>query len=125
VICQKCKTFYPPLYSFRGLGFSYFERLLLSADGTEFSEFRAAAARSKDELVSMGYNASSVEDFFDNFMEVVDRLKKKDADAEAAGGDGEQVGFGGIFNRLHFNLLTVLAGSSNCLTDTQLPFRAP
>ena len=62
----------------RGLGFAYFERLL--SDSAEFSRFRSAVAGSKDELVAMGYNAYTVEDFYDTFMELVDRLQPKGDD---------------------------------------------
>ena len=57
---------------FRGFGFALFERLL--SNDAEFATFRSAIAGSKEELVSMGYNAYTVEDFYDTFMELVDRL---------------------------------------------------
>ena len=65
----------------RGLGFAYFERLL--SDSAEFSRFRSAIAGSKDELVAMGYNAYTVEDFYDTFMELVDRLQPSGDDQES------------------------------------------
>jgi len=58
---------------FRAFGFAYFERLL--TDDAEFSRFRSAIAGAKDEFAAMGYNAYTVEDFHDTFMELVDRLQ--------------------------------------------------
>ena len=57
----------------RAFGFAYFERLL--TDDAEFSRFRSAIAGAKDEFAAMGYNAYTVEDFHDTFMELVDRLQ--------------------------------------------------
>ena len=61
------------LKSNRAFGFAYFERLL--TDDAEFSRFRSAIAGAKDEFAAMGYNAYTVEDFHDTFMELVDRLQ--------------------------------------------------
>ncbi|XP_046631797.1 ubiquitin thioesterase otubain-like [Daphnia pulicaria] len=57
---------------FRGFGFSYFERLLDNEE--EWKKFQAIVMGTKDQLISQGFPKFTLEDFFDSFMEVVNRL---------------------------------------------------
>lgn len=57
---------------FRGFGFSYFERLLNNEE--EWKKFQALVSGTKDLLLSQGFPKFTLEDFYDSFMEVVNRL---------------------------------------------------
>nr|CAG4650355.1 EOG090X0AE1 [Sida crystallina] len=57
---------------FRGFGFSYFEQLL--DNPTEWMRFRDLVAGTKDQLLSQGFPKFTLEDFYDAFMDVVNRL---------------------------------------------------
>lgn len=57
---------------FRGFGYSYFEKLL--SDETEWKRFQTLVAASKDQLLSQGFPKFTLEDFYDSFMDVVNRL---------------------------------------------------
>jgi len=58
---------------FRGFGFRLFEYLL--GDEKRLDEFRSVVSSSKDEMVELGMPPFTVEDFYDNFMDNLDRLK--------------------------------------------------
>jgi len=57
---------------FRAVGFRLFELMLESLD--EFSKVKKAVEGSKDEMVKLGMPEFTVEDFFDNFMDTLERL---------------------------------------------------
>nr|CAG4646454.1 EOG090X0AE1 [Macrothrix elegans] len=57
---------------YRGFGFAYFEKLL--GDEEEWKRFQQLASATKDELLSQGFPKFTLEDFFDSFMDVVNRL---------------------------------------------------
>lgn len=58
---------------FRGFGFRLFELLL--GDEKRLEELQTAITSSKDEMIGLGMPAFTVEDFFENFMDTLDRLK--------------------------------------------------
>lgn len=57
---------------FRGFGFSYFEQLL--ADEGQWRSFQTLVAATKDQLLAQGFPKFTLEDFYDSFMAVVNRL---------------------------------------------------
>nr|CAG4641070.1 EOG090X0AE1 [Eulimnadia texana] len=57
---------------FRGFGFSFFEQLLDKPE--QWAKFRDIAESSKDQLLALGFPKFTVEDFYDNFMDIVNRL---------------------------------------------------
>lgn len=57
---------------YRAFGFGYLEYLL--ANREKFTNFRSKASDTKDGLVKLGYPTFTVEDFHDQFMEVVDAV---------------------------------------------------
>nr|CAG4649548.1 EOG090X0AE1 [Scapholeberis mucronata]SVE93777.1 EOG090X0AE1 [Scapholeberis mucronata] len=57
---------------FRGFGFSYFERLLENEE--EWKKFQSHVSSTKDQLLAQGFPKFTLEDFFDSFMDVVNRL---------------------------------------------------
>ena len=61
---------------FRAVGFRLFELMLESLD--EFSKVKKAVEGSKDEMVKLGMPEFTVEDFFDNFMDTLERLAGDD-----------------------------------------------
>ncbi|XP_054759782.1 ubiquitin thioesterase OTUB1-like [Lytechinus pictus] len=60
---------------FRAFGFAYFETLL--TDKEELHRFIGIAKKSKDELISLGFPAFTLEDFHDTFMEAVQSIQDK------------------------------------------------
>lgn len=60
---------------FRAFGFAYFETLL--TDKVELHRFMGIAQKSKDELISLGFPAFTLEDFHDTFMEAVQSIQDK------------------------------------------------
>ena len=61
---------------FRAVGFRLFELMLENLD--EHSRVKKAIEGSKDEMVRLGMPEFTVEDFFDNFMDTLDKLKGED-----------------------------------------------
>jgi len=61
---------------FRAVGFRVFELMLESLE--EFSKVKKAVEGSKDEMVKLGMPEFTVEDFFDNFMDTLERLAGDD-----------------------------------------------
>ncbi|CAH1791956.1 unnamed protein product [Owenia fusiformis] len=59
---------------YRAFGFAYMEKLL--SDPTEFKRFQAVARQSKDDLVALGFQQFTIEDFHDTFMEVIDKVEQ-------------------------------------------------
>ncbi|XP_072031898.1 LOW QUALITY PROTEIN: ubiquitin thioesterase OTUB1-like [Amphiura filiformis] len=59
---------------FRAFGFAYLEKLLL--DKVELHRFKGIASKSKDELVSLGFPAFTIEDFHETFMEVLQQVEE-------------------------------------------------
>nr|CAG4641907.1 EOG090X0AE1 [Eurycercus lamellatus] len=57
---------------FRGFGYAYFERLL--GDESEWKRFRDLVFDTKDQLLAQGFPKFTLEDFYDAFMDVVNRL---------------------------------------------------
>ena len=57
---------------FRAVGFRLFELMLEDLD--EFSKVKKAIEGSKDEMVKLGMPEFTVEDFFDNFMDTLEKL---------------------------------------------------
>lgn len=60
---------------FRAFAFSYFERLL--NDEAEYDRFCKVIAPTKDTMVRLGFPAFTVEDFYDNFVEQVERFNPR------------------------------------------------
>ena len=83
-------------------------------DGDSFNRFRAVVAPSKEQMIAEGFSAFAVEDFYDSFMEQLDKLSPNTNDnisnasahVEANGSNGEKAGNG--------------AGSSNCGSRSKL-----
>jgi len=61
---------------FRAVGFRLFELMLENLD--EFSKVKKAVEGSKDEMVKLGMPEFTVEDFYDNFMDTLERLAGDD-----------------------------------------------
>jgi len=61
---------------FRSWGFRLFEYLL--NDEKRLEEFKLTVKPSKDEMIELGMPAFTVEDFYDNFMDNLDRLSGDD-----------------------------------------------
>jgi len=61
---------------FRAVGFRLFELMLESLD--DFSKVKKSVEGSKDEMVKLGMPEFTVEDFFDNFMDTLERLAGDD-----------------------------------------------
>ncbi|KAG8240325.1 hypothetical protein J437_LFUL000800 [Ladona fulva] len=59
---------------FRAFSYAYLEKLI--DDREEFNRFRELAAKSKENLVALGFPQFTVEDFHDTFMEVIDQVGK-------------------------------------------------
>ncbi|UYV74610.1 OTUB1 [Cordylochernes scorpioides] len=59
---------------FRAFCFAYLESLL--DDNQEFSRFKKIALVSKDDLISLGFPQFTIEDFYDTFMEVLEKMEK-------------------------------------------------
>lgn len=57
---------------FRAVAFRFFEIILENPD--ELARFRAAVSPTKDEMVALGMPSFTVEDFYENFMDTLDRL---------------------------------------------------
>ena len=83
-------------------------------DRDSFNRFRVVVAPSKEQMIAEGFSAFAVEDFYDSFMEQLDKLSPNtndnisDASAhvEANGSNGEKAGS--------------YAGSSNCGASSKL-----
>lgn len=60
---------------FRSLAYRYFEILLNSEDTKEWDRFKKAVEPSKEEMNALGFPSFTVEDFYDNFMDTLDKLK--------------------------------------------------
>ncbi|CAG9129265.1 hypothetical protein JYU34_008406 [Plutella xylostella] len=67
---------------FRAFSYAYLENLL--TDKTEYEKFYEIAKNSKDILVALGFSQFTVEDFYETFMEVVQRVGEQAAGAEGA-----------------------------------------
>jgi len=57
---------------YRGFGYSYFEKLLNNEN--EWKRFQALVVGTKDQLLAQGFPKFTLEDFYDAFMDVVNRL---------------------------------------------------
>lgn len=57
---------------FRGFGYRLFE--ILREEEAKLEDFKKAVEGSKDEMFELGFPQFTVEDFYENFMETVDRL---------------------------------------------------
>nr|CAG4643388.1 EOG090X0AE1 [Ilyocryptus agilis] len=57
---------------YRGFGFAYFEKLL--EDKEEWEQFKSFVGGTKDKLLEQGFPKFTLEDFYDTFMDVVNRL---------------------------------------------------
>ncbi|XP_061729660.1 ubiquitin thioesterase otubain-like [Cydia pomonella] len=68
---------------FRAFSYAYLEHLL--TDKAEYEKFHELAKNSKDTLVALGFSQFTVEDFYETFMEVVQRV------GEQAGGAPEEL----------------------------------
>jgi len=66
---------------FRAVAFRQFELML--SDEKELDKFVEAVKGSKDEMVALGMPEFTVEDFYDNFMDTLSRLKGADRMSEA------------------------------------------
>ena len=81
--------------------FRYFQ--LLCSNAEERARFQAAVSPSKDEMVALGMPQFTVEDFYDNFMDLVTRCGSgagAAADLEAAFRDQGQSDYAVVFLRL-------------------------
>jgi ubiquitin thioesterase protein OTUB1 len=58
---------------YRALSFAYFEHLL--SDRAEFDRFRSVIIPTKEKLAEAGFPVFTAEEFYDNFVEVLDRLQ--------------------------------------------------
>eukprot|EP00088_Acartia_fossae_P064740 TRINITY_DN7974_c0_g1_i4.p1 TRINITY_DN7974_c0_g1~~TRINITY_DN7974_c0_g1_i4.p1 ORF type:complete len:275 (+),score=72.96 TRINITY_DN7974_c0_g1_i4:43-867(+) len=61
---------------FRSWGFRLFEYLM--TDEKKLEEFKSKIKPSKDEMIQLGMPAFTVEDFYDNFMDTLERLSGDD-----------------------------------------------
>ncbi|CAH0581660.1 unnamed protein product [Chrysodeixis includens] len=68
---------------FRAFSYAYLEHLL--TDKSEYNKFYEIAKNSKEILVALGFSQFTVEDFYETFMEVVQRV------GEQAGGTPESL----------------------------------
>ncbi|CAH1646399.1 unnamed protein product [Spodoptera littoralis] len=68
---------------FRAFSYAYLEHLL--TDKSEFDKFYEIAKNSKEILVALGFSQFTVEDFYETFMEVVQRV------GEQAGGSPDSL----------------------------------
>ncbi|XP_041985624.1 ubiquitin thioesterase otubain-like [Aricia agestis] len=66
---------------FRAFSYAYLEYLL--TDKTEYDKFHEIAKDSKEVLVALGFSQFTVEDFYETFMEVVQRVGEKSGGAPA------------------------------------------
>jgi len=57
---------------FRALAFAYFEKMCLDVES--FKQFHAAVSPSKDMMIAEGFSSFAVEDFYDSFMEQLEKL---------------------------------------------------
>ncbi|XP_054714196.1 ubiquitin thioesterase OTUB1-like [Uloborus diversus] len=57
---------------FRAFTFAYLESLL--TDKQEYKRFKEVAAKTKDDLVSLGFPKFTIEDFHDTFMDVLGKI---------------------------------------------------
>lgn len=62
---------------FRALGFAYFESLLNDKDQDELDRFIKFTQLSKEDLISLGLPAVTIEDFYEVFLEVLLNIKDK------------------------------------------------
>ncbi|XP_047530186.1 ubiquitin thioesterase otubain-like [Vanessa atalanta] len=69
---------------FRAFSYAYLEHLL--TDKNEYDKFYEIAKNSKEILVALGFPQFTVEDFYETFMEVIQRV------GEQAGGSLEELG---------------------------------
>ena len=61
---------------FRALGYRYFERLLKDRD--EWQRFKDAITPTKDEMIKLGFPSFTLEDFYDNFMDALEKVGPAD-----------------------------------------------
>jgi ubiquitin thioesterase protein OTUB1 len=60
---------------YRALAFGQFERML--NDEAEAKRFRKSVELAKEEMVKLGFPVFTMEDFYDNFVEQIDKLGEK------------------------------------------------
>ncbi|XP_035233277.1 ubiquitin thioesterase OTUB1-like isoform X2 [Stegodyphus dumicola] len=60
---------------FRAFTFAYLESLL--TDTQEYKRFKEIAAKTKDDLVSLGFPQFTIEDFHDTFMDVLGKIDRQ------------------------------------------------
>ncbi|XP_046388044.1 ubiquitin thioesterase otubain-like [Ischnura elegans] len=72
---------------FRAFSYAYLEQLLDNRE--EYNRFRELAAKSKENLVALGFPQFTVEDFHDTFMEVIDQVGKHHSDLSPSCPDDE------------------------------------
>lgn len=60
---------------FRAFSFAYLESLL--NDKEEYTRFKKVAENSREDLVSLGFQRFTIEDFHDTFMDVLRRIENK------------------------------------------------
>ena len=58
---------------FRAMSFAYFEHLL--TDHAEFERFREVVIPTKDRFAEVGFPVFTSEDFYDNFVDTLERLQ--------------------------------------------------
>ncbi|XP_013772029.1 ubiquitin thioesterase OTUB1-like [Limulus polyphemus] len=65
---------------FRAFSFAYLESLL--HDKQEYLRFKTVAARSKPDLIALGFPQFTIEDFHDTFMEVLNKIETQISEEE-------------------------------------------
>lgn len=67
---------------FRAFAYAYLEYLVRNKE--EFSKFYEYATKSKERLTKAGFPTFTIEDFYDTFMEVINKVKPKGDDTSEA-----------------------------------------
>lgn len=67
---------------FRAFAYAYLEYLVLNK--SEFSKFYEYAAKSRERLTAAGFPRFTIEDFYETFMEVINKVKPEGDNTEAA-----------------------------------------
>lgn len=67
---------------FRAFAYAYLEYLVLNKD--EFSKFYEYAAKSRERLTEAGFPRFTIEDFYETFMEVINKVKPEGDDTSSA-----------------------------------------
>ncbi|XP_055594948.1 ubiquitin thioesterase otubain-like [Uranotaenia lowii] len=67
---------------FRAFAYAYLEYLVLNKD--EFSKFYEYAAKSCERLTEAGFPRFTIEDFYETFMEVINKVKPEGENTDAA-----------------------------------------